>query len=450
MLGCSSASALKPSRGKASKSSAAVTMPSRNQHLANMLAQDQTAYALCRGNQLQLEVMCNTAVTLLHKAYNLKTCRRDAAAFRKWVAYCRAINTTPWRDDAAANSGADSIGHRREIVLAINAMVHHQQTAKPRPNGTSGTLVKPDTALAWLMAIRRVFKANMIPLLPIAPIRNAVKALCNKFIAEFGQASLMPHRAAPFTNSMLDDMLNCSGVMDVTATKAIDWESWEGLHCRALLAVARLSGMRKSELVTHDGSMALCIGNTAFLIKGRISSRPSEEQLDSLSVGDFLVITPPPSKSDLFGVVWGSLPIYLSYMDERRNAVRLVAQIHRIRRGAPSSEPLFCPAPGKQFTHAFLDKMLQKWLQSVGLSTKMTALYSFHSARAHLACALAAAKRPPDVIQALLRWQSVDSLRVYVAFNPSDYAAHLAAAQTATVDGIRGVHVPITDSLKCN
>ena len=285
----------------------------------------------------------------------------------------------------------------------INAMVHHQQTAKPRSRGSNRTLAKPDTAMAWLNAVRRVFKTNMIPLLPMTPTRNAVKALCCDFIKQFGQGSLMPHRAAPFSNDMLDKMLNCSGQLEVTKTKVVLWDSWQGLHLRALMAVARLSGMRKLELVSHEGSFALCLKNTAFLIKRKVVSRPSSEQLKSLSHGDFLVITPPPSKSGPFGVVWGSLPIYLPCLNERRNAARLVAQIHELRHGVPSTEPLFCPGPNEIFSHKFLDSMLQKWLQSIGLSAAFAALNSFHSARAHLACALAAAKRPPDVIQALMR-----------------------------------------------
>lgn len=95
-----------------------------------------------------------------------------------------------------------------------------------------------------------------------------------------------------------------------------------------------------------------------------------------------------------------------------------------------------------------MDSALQKWLQQIGLSPREASMYSFHSARAYLTCALAAAKRPPDVIQALLRWQSIDSLRVYVALNPSDYAQHLTAAQGATVAGIRGAHVPMIDSVQ--
>ena len=32
-----------------------------------------------------------------------------------------------------------------------------------------------------------------------------------------------------------------------------------------------------------------------------------------LQNGDYLVVTPPPSKSDQFGLIWGSLPIYVPF-----------------------------------------------------------------------------------------------------------------------------------------
>ena len=422
----------------------------RSQQLAVALMTDSSIYALCPGNKLQLMSMCAAATGLLHRSYNLKTRTRDVAAFRKWAAYCRSIGTTPWRDDTNANSGADPVGHQREVVLAINAIVHYQQTAVARPAGSNPTVVKPDTATAWLAAIRRVFKINMIPLLPLTQIRAALKTLCRDFIARFGQHSLTPKRAAPFTNEMLNAMLNCTGELVVSPRVKFHWESFTGLSMRACLAVARGSGMRKSELVAapdHE-AYALTFGNIGFLIGGVLRLRPTASQLDSLAAGDFLVILPPPSKADQFGVIWGSLPIYLPFANERGNAVRLVAQLFKQRPEASSASPLFSWDDGTTFTHRFMDSALQKWLQQIGLSPREASMYSFHSARAYLACALAAAKRPPDVIQALLRWQSIDSLRVYVALNPSDYAQHLTAAQGATVAGIRGAHIPMIDSVQ--
>ena len=163
-----------PIRGQKAMRTPTVTL-SRAQRLAQTLGADESPYALCPGNRLQLLAMCMTATETLNKSYNLKTCRRDVAAFRKWAAYCRSVGTTPWRDDTNANSRVDTVGHQREVVLTVNAMMHHQHTAVARPAGSNRTLIKPGSAMAWYLAVRRVFKVNLIPLLAMGAVKAALK-----------------------------------------------------------------------------------------------------------------------------------------------------------------------------------------------------------------------------------------------------------------------------------
>ena len=205
--------------------------------------------------------------------------------------------------------------------------------------------------------------------------------------------------------------------------------------------------MGKSELATSGGTNALRLVSVAYIIGGIVALRPTQSQLESLALGGYMVTTPPPSKSDPFGVVWGSLPIYVAFRDTNANAARLVAQILKQRQGALGSCPLLCRTPGTPFTHSFLDRVLKRWLVHVGVSESQARLYSWHSARAYRACALMAANRSPETIQAMCRWQSANSLRVYAALNPAIYAGHIEAAERATVAGIRGAHIPPIDSI---
>ena len=78
----------------------------RSQQLAVALMTDSSIYALCPGNKLQLMSMCTAATGLLHRSYNLKTCKRDVAAFRKWAAYCRSIGTTPTQEQTQLGTSA--------------------------------------------------------------------------------------------------------------------------------------------------------------------------------------------------------------------------------------------------------------------------------------------------------------------------------------------------------
>jgi hypothetical protein len=419
----------------------------RSEALTLALTGDTSKHALSPSNPAILAHLCQTAHALLSRSYSLRTCKRDAACFAKWSAYCRSLGTSPWRDDAMANSGADPIGFQRENVLWINFLIHTQQRIDCRPAGSNRTLAKPQSAMAHIFAVRRVFKANLIPLILLASVTRALQAICRDYLKQFGQHALTPRRAAPFTNELLKALLSSNGTLTVSSKKHVEWSSFEGLNLKVTLALARSSGMRKSELVQEEGSHSLCFNNIMFLIRGVLTARPTLQQLNNLAAGDFLVIMPPPSKSDPFGVVWGSLPIYIHFQDKAENAVRLMAQLFIQQPDAAPSSPLLCSSPGKPFTHHFLDRALKAWLISTGMTAAQSALYSWHSARAYLASALIAANRDPHVVQALLRWQSVDSIRVYACLNPAAYATHLQAAEAATVAGIRGAHAPLIDSM---
>ena len=65
----------------------------------------------------------------------------NSSAWKYWVRYCESKNTTPWRDDHAANSGSDPNGYERELVLLTNSlpailgMMHSRKgwSSPPRP-----------------------------------------------------------------------------------------------------------------------------------------------------------------------------------------------------------------------------------------------------------------------------------------------------------------------------
>jgi hypothetical protein len=294
--------------------------------------------------------------------------------------------------------------------------------------------------------VRRVFKVNCLPLITIAPVVRALKALTRRFLTEFGRNALTPNRAAPFTNAILDGMFAVNADIRVGSV-LVKWDSFLGLHLRALLALSTCTGMRLSELVSSNGSCCVLRGSCSFVIAGKLITNPTVAQLAALTTADFLVILPPPSKSDQFGIVWGSLPIYVPFRLQAGNAAALVAQIFMADISVPSSAPLFMHNKERTLNHTFLRRLLPCWLRAAGVPERQLAIYRWHSARVFLACALLAAGRRPEVIQALLRWQSVESLRLYACLGPAEYAAHLDAARTAHVTAIRAAHIPFIDSL---
>jgi hypothetical protein len=442
-----------PARGQAVQQAAPVPREShtptedRALLLAGHLGDDLSKYAFCRDQPAKLRAMCRAVDGLMARSLAPGTEKKDALGWRRWCTYCKALGTTPWRDDPAAVSGLDSVAYRREVVLCVNFVIECHKTIKPRPAGSNRKRCKPESAMNVLREVRRVFKKAMVPLMPLTAVTQALRGIMREFLKDYGPAALTPKRAAPFTNELLKAMFAQEGTLKINSVASVDWSSFKGINLMATLALATCTGMRKSELVSDGSTFALTRGSVAFLIGGTVYSKPTLTQLQGLTVRDFLVIVPPPSKSDQFGIVWGSLPIYVPVRHVASNAALLVARILLLQPDMPATCPLLCSEPGKAFSHYFLITALDAWLMKCGVPPQQVKFLTWHSARVYLACALLAAGRSPETIQAMLRWQTVDSLRIYACLSASAYAAHLDAALVAPIAAIRGAHIPLMDSI---
>ena len=69
-------------------------------------------------------------------------------------------------------------------------------------------------------------------------------------------------------------------------------------------------------------------------------------------------------------------------------------------------------------------------------------MYSWHSFRVGLACALLAAGAPESTILALCRWRAASSLRVYARITFEDYTSWLRRAEAEDVRAIQGPNLP--------
>ena len=182
---------------------------------------------------------------------------------------------------------------------------------------------------------------------------------------------------------------------------------------------------------------------------------PTEAQLRSLREGDYVIIIPPPSKSDQFAIAWGSAPIYLAWHAAKKVcAARELQQLelqHPVRGAARRTTPLFTHADGKMFTRAWLAKAVALALPLVDVPEERAKTLTLHSFRRFLACALLAVNTSEPTICALLRWRSTKSLAAYAAMNAGAYAGHIDAAATAEIDSIRTANisrVPVTSSIE--
>jgi hypothetical protein len=143
--------------------------------------------------------------------------------------------------------------------------------------------------------------------------------------------------------------------------------------------------------------------------------------------------------------VWGALPIYLHYSptdpDAAFNHLATLELVVPATGEQRQRVPLISADNRTPLAAAKLDRMLTIILRRV-VGVANASKYSWHSARIYLACSLLAAGASSAQIQALCRWQTEDSLRVYARLNPGRYNDLLTRAARADVSSVSVASLP--------
>ena len=98
------------------------------------------------------------------------------------------------------------------------------------------------------------------------------------------------------------------------------------------------------------------------------------------------------------------------------------------------------------FTGNFIDSFLRSALRTF-LSEEQARRFSPHSFRIYLACALRAAGCEDAVIQALCRWQSIESLHTYALLDAKAYREFVARAMDSDSTAVRVHDLPVLDAV---
>jgi hypothetical protein len=353
--------------------------------------------------------------------------------------------------DAAANSGADPVGFDREARLLAAFLLHCVSIIAPRSR--SSAAAQPDSALNMVKAVRRIHKRRGIFMVSTAQLTAVMKGLMVEHIAEHGYESLLPHRKEPLDATHLRLLLSTPhGTL--LGRLELDWSSPLGLSLGGIFAVGASTGIRKAEGATPNGraldQRRLRRSNLLWSIDGTTIADPSPAALRGLVSGrDSAILIPPPSKADQFGDIWGVHPIHLPFAPE--DSANAAAWLQRIELALPvrgdqrASTALFVvDANLTPLRHSAVDTYLGHLLNlHFGANASK---YSFHSFRIGFACALLAAGCDPYTIQALARWRSVESLRIYARMNPDVYAGWITRAYAQRASSTSTANLPTIDS----
>ena len=410
--------------------------------LAMELAKDESPFALCPGDFPGLLKACENAFSTADKGYSLRTSSQDLNHWRIWEEYCVSMGTTPWRTDHQASSGSDQLARLREVVLMSNALLYFIRTRKPRSN--SDKTIKPASAVGILLGMQRVLKRNHIDVVPLRSLNLTVKGLMRDYVATNGPSSLVPKRREPMTNGLIQSLVSLPAGTPLGSQGQLKWDDLQGKCTKLAICMAAVTGFRSVELFqSNSESYFLQLANISWRIQGvDITSPVTDAQLLSLSPGDFMVVTPVPSKADQFNVAWGALPIYVAFKDTNRNAARAARDV--LLHSPSRSGPLLRGNDGKPLTQTFMKARLHQMLKTL-LPPAQLRHYTWHSFRSGLACMLLAANCKPATIQAMLRWRSEESLRAYARLNPSTYSSLLDRAERSCVASVQTSNLPLTE-----
>ena len=241
-------------------------------------------------------------------SYKEGTICAEMGHLKYWRNFCSVRGLRQWRDDHEANSGRNLAGWQREVdILSSFAL----DTAKIVPGRRGRTEGLPSSVANVVRGVQCAHTKLIPPIhmVPMKAVATTLNGINQRYLEEYGYASMIPRRAEPFHRQHLVKLFNLQsavGTMSCTAlgtyviSTALFWVSWF-----ALLATLAQSGCRKSEVaVLTVGSWHkpthITRANLRWFIGGVAVPDPTVQQLQSLTERDYALITPPPSRTDRF------------------------------------------------------------------------------------------------------------------------------------------------------
>ena len=371
---------------------------------------------------------------------NHSTAKKDERAWEMWEVVCGLLGTSPMRTAQDARDRPERNAH----LLAV-LMFHAVSVCKPRVAGRRW--IKPGSALAYPLAIIRIFSRWSIPMPGYKMLKAAAAGLARDYVRYHGPHSLAPVRAEPMKFSMVRAM--CAIPTDGRTLAHFSWTDacHEVFVFRRLIRVLMVSGLRLGEIVGNGSGEVtyVTLDCVAWRIDGVIVKNPSLAQLNSLVSGrDAALVSPPRAKPDPWGEIHCPFPMVFTFNDaDPINAASAIRDIE-LRYGLASTRrdttPLFATTEGKTYTHHYLHQLLRDVLAHL-YDSRIASVYSFHSFRSGLATALHAAGVEDTMIMLICRWMCPESLHVYRRMGTAEHERLIALASTVRVDTIQSGNV---------
>ena len=255
------------------------------------------------------------------------------------------------------------------------------------PRTRDAQFIKPRSALAYPLAICRIFKRWGVQMPGYRALAAAFAGLMRSYLAHHGPGSLAPRRAEPMKFSMMRDIYRAAPTVRVAGRVWSD-DCHDVFIFRRLNVFLMYTAFRLGEATGPDPFLTFT--HQVWSIRGTIVTDPTAAQLHSLRPGmDYAQVAPPLSKADQWGERNCPFMVTLTYSEEPENPAAQLRDLElRCRGSGPrSARALFPNAAGEPYAHATLCHLL-KGILTFLYSEAVASVYTFHSYRSGLATAL--------------------------------------------------------------
>jgi hypothetical protein len=188
--------------------------------------------------------------------------------------------------------------------------------------------------------------------------------------------------------------------------------------------------------------------SVTYVIRGRVRTDPTEDELNSMTEGDTARLAPRGSKCDQWGTAHGTEPIILPYHEDDMNAARWLRDIELrwpVHGKARAQFALFPDERGEPFSDYTFTAIIKAALEDV-LGPHRARLLSPHSWRVWLASSLRMCGATDARIQAMGRWLNPESIKIYARMTTQEYSLWVDKLMNVKrIDTARTTNLPIMD-----
>ena len=380
----------------------------------------------------------------IESGVNPNTAKFDERAWDFFEHVCEKIGTNPCRTEKEVRENPERNAH----LLAM-LVLHAYAVCKPKSK--RNLFIKPSSALAYALAIIRIFGRWGVKMPGYPFVAKAVDGLKRGYIAYHGTYSLAPKRAENMTFAMVMRLHRIPIDGSITIG-ALPWS--DTVHdvfiFRRLIVFMMFTAFRLGEVVGNATPeiMYLTWSSLMWFIGGVYLRVPSRQQLLAMRPGiDGVLCFPPRSKPDQWGEIHCPFPVRLTFEQTELNPCAALRDLElRIGPGVidRDTQPLFGDASGIPYTHAYLHTLLRTVIAHLYGPT-IAALYTWHSFRSGLATALHAAGVEDSMIMLICRWMCAESLHLYRRMGTREHEKHINAASGMNVSAIQSTNVVKVD-----